>query len=169
MAISALTGADVYPIGGAVRIDFTQVDASPAYSTDGSIVDTNKGPAVYALVGSGGIIAGSYVALTQSVSTELMTATEETTTTSGATPRKGAIAIAPASAGQYAWFLTGPFDRVPVDVANSVSSGANVTTTATAGQLGAGGDAVIGLYVIEASGASGLTASSAVQPIGTNI
>lgn len=169
MAINALTGADVYPIGGAVRIDFTQVDTSPAYSTDGSIVDTNKGPAVYALVGAGGVIAGSYVALTQSVSTELMTATIETTTSSGATPRKGAIAVAAASANQYGWFLTGPFDRVPVNVANSVSSGAALTTTATGGQLGAGGDTVVGAYVIEASGASGLTATSAVQPIGTNI
>lgn len=169
MAISALTSADIFPVNGAVRIDFTQVDSAPAFAVDGTFVETSKGPAIYALVGAGGVIAGSYVALTQNVTTEVVTATEETTTSSGATPRKGAIAVSAASAGQYTWFLTGPFDRVPVDVANSISSGANVTTTATAGQLGAGGDAVVGLYVIEASGASGLTASSAIQSIGTNI
>lgn len=171
MAIPAFTSGDVYQIGGAVSIDFTQVDASTAVSnnTVGACVLTNKGPALYALVGSGGVVAGSYVAFTQNITTGLMTATIETTTSSGANPRQGGIALAPASAGQYAWFLTGPFDLVPVNVANSVASGAALTTTATGGQLGAGGDTVVSMYTLEASGASGLTACSAVQQIGSNI
>lgn len=170
MAISALTSADVWPIAATVRIDFTQVDAStaPAYATDGLEVLTNQGPAVYAKVGSGGCSAGDYCAMSQVVATRVVTMTKEDTTTSGAAPRKGGIALATLTVGQYGWFLRGPFNRVPVNVANSVSSLANVTTTGTAGQLGAGGDAIPGLYVIEASGASGLTAASAVQPLGTN-
>lgn len=169
MAISALTSADIFPTDGAVRIDFTQVDDEAIYAVDGTPVMTNKGPAIYCKVGTGDVIAGSYCALSEVVATEVITATEEDTTTSGSAPRKGCIAIAAATAAQYAWFLRGPFDKVPVDVANSVSSLAAATTTATAGQLGAGGDTVLGLYLIEASGASGLTACSSALPLGTNI
>jgi hypothetical protein len=169
MAISALTSADIFPTDGSVRIDFTQVDDEAIFAVNGTEVMTNKGPAVYCKVGAGNVIAGSYCALSQVVATGVVTATEEDTTTSGSAPRKGCIAIAPASANKFAWFLRGPFDRVPVDVANSVSSLAAATTTGTAGQLGAGGDTVLGLYLIEASGASGLTACSAALPLGTNI
>lgn len=168
MAIAAFVTGDVFPVDGSVGIDFTQVDTDPKYNVTGAAVQTNKGPAIYAKVGTGDVIAGSYCGLSQVVATGIVTATEETTTTSGAAPRKGAIAISPATAGKYAWFLTGPFDKVPVDLANSVASLAAATTTATAGQLGAGGDTVNGLYLLEASGASGLTACAAIQPLGTN-
>lgn len=179
MATSALASGEVFPVDGRVRIDFTQVDQAstattntelngPKYNTSGARVMTNKGPAVYCKVGTGGVIAGSYVALTQASETAEIVATEEDTTTSGSSPREGAIAIAAASANQYAWFLTGPFDWVPVDVANGVAAGAALTTTATAGQLGAGGDTVNGLLAREASGVSGLTGCTAIQPLGTN-
>lgn len=169
MAISALTSADITPTDGAVRIDFTQVDTSAAFAVNGTEIMTNKGPAVYCLSGTGGFAAGQYGALSQVVATGVVTATKEDTTTSGAAPRKGVVAIAAVPAASYGWFLRGPFNRVPVQVANGVSSLAALTTTASAGELGAGGDTVIGAYAIEASGASGLTACSAINGLGTNI
>lgn len=168
MAIPALTEGDVYPVQAAVRIDFTEVSTTPQYDYAGAPVETNKGPAIYAKIGTGGVAAGDYVAFTQSTTTGIITATKEDTTSSGANPRQGGIAIATGVATSWAWFLTGPFDMVPVNVANSVSSGAALTTTGSAGQLGAGGDTVVGAYLLEASGASGLTAASAATSLGTN-
>lgn len=175
MSTAAFTTGSVFATeGSGIRIDFTSADATtdtppaPKYNATGAYVKTNKGPAYYVLAGSGGWAAGSYVALTQSATTGLMTGTKEDTTTSGSDPRKGAVAIAAVAADSYGWVLAGPFDLVPVQVANGVAAGAALTTTATAGELGAGGDTVTGLRTLEASGATGLTACSCDYGLGTN-
>lgn len=176
MATAAFSTGSVFATSGAgIRIDFASADLTtdtppaPKYNAVGAAVMTNKGPALYCLSGTGGWAAGSYVALTQSATTGLITATKEDTTTSGSDPRKGGVGIAAVAAAAYGWILTGPFDLVPVQVANGVSAGAALTTTATAGELGAGGDTVTGgLRTLEASGASGLTACSCDYGLGTN-
>lgn len=169
MATAALKAGDVFPVQGAVRIDFTQVDTTAKYDIKGLPIVTNRGTVVYAKIGTGGCAAGDYLALTQATPNAVLTATKEDTTSSGSTPRSGAVAIAAVAANSFGWVITGDFKSVPVNVANSVAAGAALTTTATGGQLGAGGDTVIGLFAAEASGASGLTACSSVGTIGTNI
>lgn len=177
MSTAAFTTGSVFATeGSGIGIDFTATNLTtdtppaPKYNATGAYVKTNKGPAYYCkAAGTGGLAVGSYVALTQSATTGLMTATEEDTTTSGSDPRKGGIAIVAVAENAYGWILTGPFDLVPVQVANGVSAGAALTTTATAGELGAGGDTVTGgLRTLEASGASGLTACSCDYGLGTN-
>lgn len=176
MAQAALTSADIYATDGTIYIDFTQVDtpdtSTGAVASDdasGAKVETNKGGALYCLVGTGGCSAGDFVSISTSATTGIRTAVKLDTTDSGSTPKKGAIAISAVAAASYGWFLFEDLNQVPVNVANGVSSGAALTTTATAGQLGAGGDTVVGLLTNEASGASGLTSCSSIGAIGTNI
>lgn len=169
MTQAALTSADIFPTDGSIYYDFTQVDATQVDDASGAKVETNKGGALYCLVGSGGCVAGDVMEISTSASTGIRTVIQQTTTTSGSDPKKDAIAISTASAGSYAWFLFEDLNQVPVNVANSVASGAALTTTATAGQAGAGGDTIVGLKTLEASGASGLTSCSSIGAIGTNI
>lgn len=177
MATAAFVTGQIFPLDGTIKVDFTQVDAvststtgtpGPIFKT-GTVIQTNYGPATYLKVGTGGVSAGMYVAVTRATAAGEAVGTKEDTTTSGSAPRVGAVAIATALVDQFAWFLRGPWSLwVPVQVANSVSSGAALTTTATAGELGAGGDTVPGLAVAEASGATGLTGTLASLPLGTN-
>lgn len=174
MTQAALTSADIFPTDGTIYIDFTQVDVVATGGTapddaSGAVVQTNKGEAIYCKVGTGGCSAGDCMELSISSTTGIRTATKQDTTSSGSTPKADAIAISTCLVDNYAWFLKANLNQVPVNVANSVSSGAALTTTATAGQLGAGGDTVVGLFTLEASGASGLTSCSSVGAIGTNI
>ncbi len=175
MTQAALTSADIYPTDGTIYIDFTQVDtpivagAPVPYNAAGAKVETNKGAALYCLAGTGGWAAGDLVEVDTSATTGIRTAIKQDTTTSGATPKKDGIGISAVAAASYGWVLFDNLNQVPANVANSVADGAALTTTATAGQLGAGGDTVVGLYTNEASGASGLTSVSSVGSIGTNI
>lgn len=175
MTQAALTSADIYPTDGTIYIDFTQVD-TPAYSgapvpynAAGAKVETNRGAALYCLAGTGGWSAGSVVEIDTSSTTGIRTAIKQDTTTSGSTPKKDGIGISAVSAASYGWVLFENLNQVPVQVANSVAEGAALTTTASAGEAGAGGDTIVGLYTNEASGASGLTSCSSVGAIGTNI
>jgi hypothetical protein len=169
MAIPALTSRTIFPIDGTVYVDFTQVDDTSVFNPAQGEISTNKGRALYCLVGTGGVAAGDLVEISTAASTGIRTATKQDSTSSGSTPKKDAVAVATATAAKYAWFLFGDLNQVPVNVANSVASGAALTTTGTAGQAGAGGDTIVGLYTNEASGASGLTSCSSVGSIGTNI
>lgn len=176
MTQAALTSADIFPTDGTIYVDFTAVDVVDAdagttyqYNPASALVETNKGAAIYCKVGTGGVAAGDLVEISTSASTGIRTATKQDSTSSGSAPKKDAIAISDALVDNYAWFLFENLNQVPANVANSVASGAALTTTGTAGQLGAGGDTVVGLYTNEASGASGLTSVSSVGAIGTNI
>lgn len=176
MTQAALTSADIFPTDGTIYIDFTQVDvvdtdAGTTFTDDpaGGVVQTNRGEAIYCKVGTGGCSAGDCMEISTSPTTGIRTATKQDTASSGSTPKSDAIAISTALVDNYAWFLKANLNQVPVNVANGVSSGAALTTTATAGQLGAGGDTVVGLLTNEASGASGLTSCSSIGAIGTNI
>lgn len=169
MATAAFVAGDVYAVDGTSGIDFLQVDTTAKWNAVGAKVMTNKGPAIYALAGVGGWAAGQFLQASQSATTGAVTLTIMDSTTSGSTPQIVAVAITAVAAASYGWALTGPFNLVPTQVANSVSSLAALTTTATAGEAGAGGDTIIGAYLLEASGASGLTATAAVNALGTNI
>lgn len=174
MTQAALTSADIFPTDGTIYIDFTQVDVvatggTPPDDAAGAKVETNKGGALYCKVGTGGCSAGDFVSISTSATTGIRTAVKLDTTDSGSTPKKGAIAISTALVDNYAWFLFEDLNQVPVNVANSVSTATGLTTTATAGQLGAGGDTVFGILTNEASGASGLTSCSSIGALGTNI
>lgn len=176
MSQAALTSADIFPTDGTIYIDFTQVDTPSSttgvaypYNPASAGVETNKGKALYCKAGTGGWAAGSVVEITTASATGIRTAAKQDTTSSGSTPKKDGIAIAAASADSYGWVLVEDLNQVPVQVANGVASGAALTTTASAGEAGAGGDTIVGLYTLEASGASGLTSCSSVGSIGTNI
>lgn len=66
------------------------------------------------------------------------------TTGSGSTPRNVGAAVATLADEECGWFWRGG-GRFEVFVANGTTTGAVLTTTATAGEAGAGGDAIIGL------------------------
>ena len=177
MSTPAFTAGQVWAVDSSVRIDFTADDKTtdtppaPKYNQNGARVTTNKGPALYCKVGTGGCSAGDLCLLSQSVSTGLMTSTYVKTAdlAGAAKPQRIAVAIAACSAADYGWFLTGPFNLVPVNIANSIASGSDVTTTTTSGQGGSGGTIITGLALLEASAAAVLTGCVATQELAVNL
>lgn len=96
-------------------------------------------------------------------------ATEQDTTTSGSTRKRDAIAQATLASGEYGFFWRGRGSTEAL-VATGISADAALTTTATAGELGAGGDAVFSLLAVDAnsSGSTALRTVFADSYISTN-
>lgn len=130
-------------------------------------IDKVKGHYRYAQA-SGAIDAGAAVTLTYTVgSANTVTdcqAAEVDTTASGSTPKVIGIAQAALADNEYGWFWVG-CGHTEALVATGVSAGDALTTTATAGELGAGGDAVTGLAALDAN-SSGSTALRTVVASG---
>ena len=93
----------------------------------------------------------------------------ETTAESGSTPVAGAVAVVALADDEYGWFWRGCGYEEAL-VATGVSALAALTTTATAGELGAGGDSVVGAQLVDAnsSGATALRTIQAYGFLGTN-
>lgn len=94
-----------------------------------------------------------------------------TTAISGSEPTKVGVALAAVPASGYGWFWRGDGKLTSftgVKAAASISADVVVTTTATAGAVGAGGDTIVGLTLTAASGAGGVTACFASTLMYTN-
>jgi hypothetical protein len=87
-------------------------------------------------------------------------ATECDTTASGSTRKRLGIAQVALANDEYGWFWRGR-GKTEALVADSVAAGAALTTTATDGVLGAGGDAIASLVAVDAN-ASGDVALTTV-------
>lgn len=77
--------------------------------------------------------------------TDAFLAAGATTTAVASKPQGVAIACAAYTSGQFGWFACGfihPSSGVTVSTAASITAGAAMTTTGTAGVIGAGGTAV---------------------------
>jgi len=91
-------------------------------------------------------------------------ADEVTTAESASTPNVLGVAMATLADNEFGWFWRGK-GFCEALVATAISAGDALTTTANAGELGAGGDTVVTLGAIDAN-ASGSTALSTVKAYG---
>lgn len=175
-----MTALPVFITEGQVRVNFEdpQLNALGAPVDtfgNGYIAKTNKGLAMWAQVGTGGVSEGN-ACLLQLV-TGVWTATALTTTIITAATPNTSIGItqmtntASVAAGNYLWFFMGPFSDCQALVANGVAINVQLTSTATAGVLGTGGTNIQGLStnVANASGAAALTSCRAGRELGTQI
>lgn len=141
--------------------------AAPKFDLGATYIDKIKGQYRYAQA-SGAIDAGAAVILALTVgSANTVTdvqATEVDTTGSGSTPKVIGIAQATLADNEYGWFWVG-CGHTEALVATGISAGDALTTTATAGELGSGGDAVAGLAALDAN-SSGSTALRTVVASG---
>lgn len=89
------------------------------------------------------------------------------TTGSGSTPKTVGVALAALADNEWGWFWRG-CGQCDVLLATSINDDTAITTTATAGVGGTGGDAITGLVSTESSGTGGLTGCQCAIPLSTN-
>lgn len=96
-------------------------------------------------------------------------ASEQDTTSSGSTRKRDGVAQAALADNEWGWFWRGR-GKTEALVANGISAGAALTTTATAGVLGSGGDAVASCLAVDANatGSTALVTIEADNYISTN-
>lgn len=116
----------------------------------------------------GAIDAGAACRIVQESETDCQ-AKEIDTTLSGSIPTAVGIAQAALADNYYGWFWRG-CGYTEALVATGVAANAALTTTATAGELGAGGDAIATMRCVDAnsSGSTALGTVAAYGFLGTN-
>ena len=147
-------------------VDLEQVDTTPKYAL-GSIIETSDGQYQYVKHAlSGAITAGLIYKISSAFVTVLLT-----TAVSGDVPTNAVAFQIEVGAGnttaQYAWAFSG-FGNFNASVATSISAGAALTTTTSAGVLGASGDAVGAAAVGETSAGAAVIACYAPGKLKTN-
>lgn len=156
----------VYAIDGKAGIDFTKT-GSTAEHTVGIPVPTNDGLYVYFKHSLAAVTAGTALKYNEDG-----TSLAINTTVSGTEPTSLIVPQVNVAAGtttpQYAWGFVG-FGNFNASVATTISAGAALTTTATDGVLGAGGDAVGAAAVGETSGGAAVIACFAPGKLATNV
>jgi len=154
-------------LSGAFGVDLSKVHTSTSsdrfsYRT---MVEADSGVYIYGQA-SGAIAEGALCFID-----ETGQVTEMTTTNSGSTPKEACVCVADGGLADNAegWFWRGKGVE-EVLVADSVADDAALTTTASAGVAGAGGDAVNSLVTTEAnsSGGAALTTCQAAGLLSTN-
>ena len=112
------------------------------------------------------IDAGALVRVTPDLNFD---AYELDTTDSGSTHNTCGVAQAAIASGGYGWVWRGRGSTEAL-VATGISAGDALTTTATDGELGSGGDGVKGLYAVDAnsSGSTALRTVYSSELIATN-
>jgi hypothetical protein len=148
---------------GKAYINLELVDTSPTQEL-GSGVWADSGRYEY-FQASGAVAEGAACILTYADGQ----AAEMDTTGSGSTPKVVGVAVEALADNEYGWFWRGAgYDTALV--VTGVSAGDALTTTATAGVLGSGGDTVIGaISAANSSGSTALTAVRATSLLGTNV
>lgn len=156
----------VYAIDGKAGIDFTKT-GSTAEHTVGTTVRTNDGEYTYVKHALAAATAGSAYKIQEDYQLLALD-----TTVSGSEPTDVGVPQVNIAAGtttpQYAWVFTG-YGNFRASVATTISAGAALTTTASAGVLGAGGDAVGAAAVGETSGGAAVITCFAPGKLATNI
>lgn len=133
----------------------------------GDHTEIDSGVYVYAQA-DGAVDAGAACRIVQESAKDCQ-AKEIDTTLSGSIPTAVGIAQVALADNYYGWFWRGR-GYTEALVATGVSANAALTTTATAGELGAGGDAVATLRCVDAnsSGSTALGTVAAYGLLGTN-
>lgn len=153
---------DHYLTDGTIGADLTAAYSTAAF-TVGALHDGSQG--MYEFAQAAGVVGIAQAVII----TSLGQAAEVTSTTSGATSK--AIGVCLAAAGladdEYGWFWRG-CGACEIDVATTIAADAALTTTATAGVLGAGGDVVQSLLTTESSGSGSITDCYAADILTTN-
>lgn len=133
-----------YLIDGTVGVDLTEVSTSAKFEP-GTMHWASDGAYEYAqLDEAAGVVAGGYVIIGPSSQAIAMN-----TTDSGSLGQKIGVAVAAIADNQYGWFWRGHGEFEAI-VVNAVSANSQLTTTATDGQAGTGGDTIQGLRNIDA-------------------
>jgi hypothetical protein len=139
-------------------VDLTANYDSAEY-TLGALHFGSDGVYQYVQADASGVALGEFCFLS-----EAHVADEVDTTNSGATAKAiGCANQVALAASKFGWVFRG-CGTFEGKIATGVAADANLTTTATAGVLGAGGDTVIGLRAIDAN-ASGVDAIVTLQAV----
>lgn len=157
----------VFVINGTAGVDLTKTDSVARHKV-GTVVKTDDGEYTYVKHALAVAAAGDVFKVQEDYQTIAVD-----TTVSGSEPTSlGAFQIAVAAGtttAQYAFIFTG-FGNFNANIATGVAAGAALTTTASAGVLGAGGDAVGAACVTaNSSGSNAVRACFAPGAFATNI
>lgn len=150
---------------GTIGIDFEKTSTTDSWG-HGRMFETDLGRVVWAKAGEA-IAEGEVCKLVRSSS--ILTATKLDTTISGTEQIMVGVAHKAIASGSYGWFFRGPFQHVQVLLLTTIAADTVLTTTATAGSAGTGGDTILGLTSNASSGSGGLTYCRASTILGTNI
>lgn len=145
-------------------VDLTKTSETAEHVV-GALYTGSDGVYQYVKSDASGITLGEFCFLS-----DAHVADEVDTTNSGATAKAiGCANQVAIPANYYGWVFRG-CGTFEGKIADAVGADANLTTTATAGVLGAGGDTVIGLRSIDAnaSGAAAIVTLQAVTLMATN-
>lgn len=144
---------------GAVGISLSVADSEIKFGL-GEQHTADSGVYLYAQA-DGAIAEGALVKIS-----DVGQADSVTTAESAATPKKLGVCVAAGGLAdnQYGWFWRGNGVEEAL-LANGVAADTALTTTATAGVLGTGGDAVVSLVSVDAN-SSGAAALGTVQAYG---
>jgi hypothetical protein len=147
-------------------IDLTKTGSTPLYSL-GLSVPTEDGTYQYVKHALAAAVAGDAFKIQEDYTTVALTTTE-----SGDEPTNVGVFQVGIDAGtvtaQYGWLFTG-FGNFQAKIANGVTAGAALTTTANAGILGTGGDVVAAACVTaNTSGSAAVRACYAPGKLRTN-
>lgn len=133
--MSDLTGVDILETGTTAKHDLAEINRLKHSGGRGAFVYGQADEA---------ISAGNFVFVTEADGgLTLMDSTE-----SGSTAKLVGVACADIASGSFGWVWVGEgsFEAI---VVNAVAAGSNLTTTATAGQAGTGGDVIGGLISVD--------------------
>jgi len=155
-----------FVIDGAAGVDLTKTDSVARYSV-GTVVRTDDGQFTYVKHALAAAAIGTSYKIQEDYQTVALTSTE-----SGDEPTNVGVFQIQVAAGtsvpQYAFAFTG-FGNFNALVATGTSAGLALTTTASAGILGSGGDAVgAALVTGNSSGGNALRACFAPGKLATN-
>ena len=145
-------------------VDLTRTSTTAEYEL-GALHYGNDGLYQYVKADASGVALGEFCFLSQA-----HIADEVDTTNSGATAKAiGCANQVALGVSEYGWVFRG-CGTFEGKIATGVSADTNLTTTATAGVLGTGGDTVIGLRAIDANatGSDAIVTLQAVTIMATN-
>lgn len=149
-----------------VGFDFSMVydDLADAPAKLGTRITTEGGTFQFAQLDEAAGLAVGYFAILQSTGQ----AQAMNTTDSAASPKQIGVACATLTDNQYGWFWRGPGSWEAI-VVNAVSADSSLTTTATDGVAGTGGDVIQGLKNVDAGVTSTLVTVNASVEMTTNV
>lgn len=146
-----------------VGIQFTEVHDEPQFAV-GTFVETTEGAFEYAQVDEAlGIAAGRFAIIGPSSQAIAMN-----TTDSGSLGQKIGIAVATLADNEYGWFFRG-LGEFEALVTNGVAANTQLTTTATDGEAGTGGDTIQGLRNVDPGVTSTRVTVFAASLMSTNV
>ena len=156
----------VFVIDGTAGVDLSKTDSVARHKV-GTVVKTDDGEYTYVKHA----LAAATVGLSYKIDYDFQTVALDSTESGTEPTNVGTFQIAVAAGtttAQYAFAFTG-FGNFEASCATGLSAGAALTTTASAGVLGAGGDAVGAALVDSTSGGAAVVTCYAPGKLATNV